>query len=282
MMAYFLNNAPLQDWQGNFEVQLLVTLSAAVAVESFANPRINLNQFFTNFSNTYGELHGPRRPGDDDNYPIDCLKLSNLAKIGEYFRNPEQYLSNIVSAYQELRDATPTVRQRMNRWTESLVLAGVPLQSYPVTKQLMVFKALLGVSNSLSLLLNTILRIYSPSDTLIEDLELYTNEIIQLANDTSQYRPLGSGYMPICIGIAWAATSGTPKQVEVGRVLADWQTDFENIRWLETAAWLEQRFEVLRLSVSAPRPRHKVDRWMRIDQFRESGDTSAPSSCVLL
>lgn len=171
-----------------------------------------------------------------------------------YFRDPELYLPEITSAYQELRDDAAIMRHRLNEWdklTESSLANCTPLQSYPIIKLHTHHQAAYGIVTSLSLLLGGILNVFRPFDlVLAEDLITFSDEILRLAKNAKQYRPVGSGYMPFCLVTAWAATDGTTKQIDVEKMLGDWQSDMPEARWLDMANWLRGNTENLRLRLA--------------------------------
>ncbi|KAH6674747.1 hypothetical protein B0J14DRAFT_20899 [Halenospora varia] len=255
VIAHFLNAAPLETWRDNFELEMLMTICAPVVLESFINPRIDLTPFFSRLAEVHGIQHGPRQlAGFYDNAPIESIKLRSLARIGVYFRDPELYLPEITSAYQELRDDAAIMRHRLNEWdklTESSLANCTPLQSYPIIKLHTHHQAAYGIVTSLSLLLGGILNVFRPFDlVLAEDLITFSAEILRLAKNAKQYRPVGSGYMPFCLVTAWAATDGTTKQIDVEKMLGDWQSDMPEARWLDMANWLRGNTENLRLRLA--------------------------------
>jgi hypothetical protein len=67
----------------------------------------------------------------------------------------------------------------------------------------------------------------------------------------AQYRPLGAGFIPICLTAAWAATSDPDKQRRIQEMVLDYQRDFAGARWMDGATWLKDRFDLLRLKTMA-------------------------------
>ncbi|KAG9238509.1 hypothetical protein BJ875DRAFT_450939 [Amylocarpus encephaloides] len=253
IIAHLLNAAPVEVWRDDFEVELLVTVCAPVIIESFVNPKIRLDRFFSNMTKTYGESHGPYKPpkSNDLDASLESIRLRNLVKIADYFRNPELHRSQIASTYQQLQTDSPRVRQRLSQTAYSISKVQNPAQAYLAHKEHTSWQAAYGLVNTLVLILGSILLIFDPYEIgLLEDMTTFTGEVIQLAKNTSQYRPLGSGYIPLCLVAAWAATCGTAEQAKVEGVLADWQSDFEETRWMNMAVALKSTYEDLRLRSS--------------------------------
>ncbi|KAH8660908.1 hypothetical protein BGZ60DRAFT_414266 [Tricladium varicosporioides] len=252
VIAHILNTAPLETWRHNFELEMLITISAPVVLESFINPRINLTPFFSKLAEVHAIQHGPSQlAGIYDNAPIESIKLRSLARIGVYFRDPELHLPEITSAYQELRADSTVMRHRLSEWDKITKLSlanNTPLQSYPIIKLHTHHQAAYGIVISLVLLLGSILNVFYPSDlALAEDLITFSDYVLGLAENAKKYRPVGSGYMPFCLVTAWAATDGTTKQIDVEKMIGDWQSDMPEARWLDMANWLKGNTESLRL-----------------------------------
>lgn len=61
------------------------------------------------------------------------------------------------------------------------------------------------------------------------------SEIVQLAREASRFRPLGSGYMLLCLGNAWLLASGSNVTASVESLWATYSTDFPGISNIEAA-----------------------------------------------
>ncbi|KAH7348314.1 hypothetical protein BKA65DRAFT_594168 [Rhexocercosporidium sp. MPI-PUGE-AT-0058] len=249
IMAHFLNAAPVDKWRDSFEIEMLITISAAVAMESFANSRIQLDEFFAKLDDAYRKPFGPKKYFDKD-APLS-ITLPSLANMGKYFRDPELYIVEIAAMYQEALMDYNTARQRLTVSAETLAVARTPLESYPVTKRYTAVQAAVGLIGSIVLNLGSILRIFSPDDVALSaDAARFSSEMILLSESAMQYRPLGSCYMPFCLVSAWAATDGTAEQAEIERMLEEWQNDFQETRWMNMANWLKSGLEDLRLRLT--------------------------------
>jgi hypothetical protein len=204
--------------------------------------------FFTKLFNTYGQPHGPRKPPQtNDDGPIETLSLRSIARIGEFLRYPKLHLMEMASFYRQLLVDCRKVRLRLDQLTELTLQLQNPLQSYPIVKQHTAYQAAYGMANTFALIIGSILRIFDPSDyALVEDSERISEDVMELAENASQYRPVGSGYMPVCLIAAWAATYGTPKQAKVENTLQDWQSDFKEVKWMKMAIWLKRTLDDLR------------------------------------
>jgi len=220
------------------------------AMESFANPKINLDEFFAKLDDVHGTQYGPRRYFDEQRVPLS-ITLPGLANVGKYFRDPELYIVEIAAMYQESLLDYAMARKRLAIASETMNAVRTPLQTYPVTKQYTAIQAMVGLVGSIVLNMGSVLRIFSPDDvTLSAESAKVSSELMLLAENAMQYRPLGSSYIPFCLVSAWAAADGRTEQAEVERMLEEWQSDFQETRWINIAKWLKDGFEDLRLRLT--------------------------------
>ena len=157
--------------------------------------------------------------------------MENLAKLPEFIRGPGAHLIEITSAYQGLITDLPELRQTVFKLSQG---AG-PLKTLHAR-----YQTVYGIPLAFAIILNTILRSFGVDNiSLFEESVTLVDEIITLAEDASQYRPLGSSAMPLFLVAAWAGTNEVSKRAKIEEILTEYQFDFAIARWMETAAWLE-------------------------------------------
>ncbi len=121
------------------------------------------------------------------------------------------------------------------------------------------YRVAYGILLALASTLNGILRAFEPDDMgLVGESTGFSTDIITLAAQASQHRPLGASYIPPCLVAAWAATADPSKQAEVEKMIAEYQTDFVQARWMDSAVWLKNRFERLRRKLAASYPKNFI------------------------
>ncbi|KAK0104374.1 hypothetical protein ONS95_004668 [Cadophora gregata] len=279
VMAHLLNAAPVDKWKESFEVEMLVTICAVVAMESLANPKIQLDEFFTKLDNVHGTQYGPQRNSGENKVPFS-ITLPGLASIGKYFRDPELYLVEISAMYQESLLDYEMAQKRLMAAAKILTATRTPLEAYPVTKQYTATQAMVGLIGSIVLNMGNILRIFSPNDlTLSAEAAKVSTEMVLLAQDARQYRPLGSSYIPFCLVSAWAAVDGTSAQWEIENMLEEWQSDFQETRWINIAKWLRNGLEDLRLRLMFSQLGVLPGESVAVAQVAQVG---GPNSCCIL
>lgn len=108
-----------------------------------------------------------------------------------------------------------------------------------------------GILLFMGIVLNALLRAYqgaASSPSLADDSAGFVANVLMLAEQALQYRPLGSSATPIYLVAAYAALeSGGSESERVEALLAEYQSDFEIARWLDMA-------QSFRTQLWSPRP----------------------------
>lgn len=194
-------------------------------VESIGNPKIQLNPW----------LHRITESRDKVN-PFESLKLGNLAKISDFINFPEANLIQMRFIYQSMGEEMLKVRQ---------FLAKIMEQDVPDRAIHSRYQTIYGIQLTFALILNTQLRSFSIEDflTLVAESKTLITETIVLAEDATQYRPLGASGIPLCLVCAWAGTTEIPFRMRIEEILAEYQQDFAVARWMDMAVWMEQKLK---------------------------------------
>ena len=277
-MAHILNAAAFRNGRDKFEDELVFALTIPVVrnrrenipsyallandwrqiLESMINPKVRLNAWILKQAETFGPPKPLRtmkpKNADDENFRLSTLELSSLARIPDFIRYPELHLFEIQLTYEQKRIDILKMRQRLAKTGELPPAHEIGTFSPQVSPAAMVYlyHTAYALLLALALILNGLLRALDPSDiTLAEESITFANEIVVIAEQMSQYRPLGAGYIPICLIAAWAATADLSKQSQMEAIIADYQEDFAGARWMEGAVWLRNRFEILQLKTLA-------------------------------
>lgn len=120
------------------------------------------------------------------------------------------------------------------------------LQAPQESLQWMISSRLYGTAITLGIALNCLLQgLEGPSDELAEHSRYMAQDILALARTSTQYRPLGSMYLIICLPFAWIATDDQQIRNEADWWLALYREDFAGlgVGTLNTElAWLKDRF----------------------------------------
>ena len=269
-MAHILNAAAHTKGRDSFRDELAFALSIPVVgllvvrwiqpvlilpsqiLESMVNPNVKLSPYLLKQAETYG----PPRPlvnrKEDDSISVrlDTLSLSSLAKMPDYIRYPERHLFDMQLTYEQKRIDIEKMRNRLCDISELPPAQEIGKFAPPVSPRTLIYLYYTAyvLLLCLALIINGLLRAMDPLDvTLIEDSIVFIDEIVIIAEHMAQYRPLGAGFIPICLTAAWAGTSDPEKQRKIEDLILDYQTDFAGARWMDGAYWLKDRYDILRL-----------------------------------
>lgn len=220
------------------------------------NPNVRLSPYLLKQTETYG----PPRPlvnrKEDDGVSVrlDTLSLSSLAKMPDYIRYPEKHLFDMQLTYEQKRIDIEKMRGRLCDISELPPAHEIGKFAPPVSPRTLMYLYYTAyvLLLALALIINGLLRALDPLDiTLIEDSIVFTDEITIIAEHMAKYRPLGAGFVPICLTAAWAGTSDPEKQCKIRELILDYQTDFAGARWMDGAWWLKDRYDLLRVKTVA-------------------------------
>lgn len=108
-----------------------------------------------------------------------------------------------------------------------------------------------GILLFMAIVLNAMLRAYqggASSPSLADESADFIANVLTLAEQALQYRPLGSSATPVYLVAAYAALEGGESESElVEALLAEYQSDFKSARWLDMA-------RMFRARLRSPRP----------------------------
>ncbi|KAL7955495.1 hypothetical protein V8C34DRAFT_327222 [Trichoderma compactum] len=228
-IMHLLNRVSDKDWRGEFESQILVTVCMVVIFESIANPSIKLSPWLVNLKKTY---YGPEKPwGVDDQRGIgtQTITVEHMVKIPGYFQQPELHLHDLRSSYHVAFSESKSLCAYVTAMAESIT----PKTDISSFRAYVRIQGVASVLISIGLLFGTILRIFEPS-----------NEILKI--QASSYRPLGVILIPLSLCTAWDAADDAGAEVEIERIVKDYETDFPDANWFDVAIWLRAKFEGLK------------------------------------
>ena len=219
------------------------------------NPKIRLHPWLLKQAETFGPVRPVADPKDDEGESVFLvtLTISNLAKVPDFIRYPESHLFDMQLMYEQKRI---DVKRMQRRLAKSVLPPAHEIGKFspPVSAKSLnyLYYAAYHLLLGLALILNGLLRGLNPSDSLLaEESITFSEEVIDLAERMSQYRPLGAGYVPVCLAAAWAATADLSQHGRIEDLISDYQKDFSSTCWMEGAIWLKNRFTILRLKTLA-------------------------------
>ncbi|RTE74820.1 hypothetical protein BHE90_010744 [Fusarium euwallaceae] len=237
ILAHLASSAIVQNWKDTFELQLLETLFVPLILEAMVNPAITMESWFLLVDYcipqaSFQKTHGLRIPS---------VEAQKLIRMPVFFHSPMLYIDEIKSAYQEMQQDLPGIRQYLANLDQNESTRG---NRAKLSHKFRVVHALLL---TLAIPLNSLLRTLYPNDeVLFQEAISLTNEFIILAQHASQHRPLGATYIPPCLAGVWAITDSLHvQQAELQRLMEEYQPDSPLINWMEQAVWLKASHKTL-------------------------------------
>jgi hypothetical protein len=178
----------------------------------------------------------------DNAMPFESLKLQTLAKLQQYVAHPEAHLNDILATYEYTRVDIPQLRERLSKLAP-------PAGSGNISHCR--FQTMYSIVLAFASILNTILRSFGLEDmTLAEESVGLIDELITVTNDAAQYKPLGSGAIPLFLTTAWAATRDKSKQARIKETISEYSSDPAFPVWMEIAGWLDNKLNSHRYTQS--------------------------------
>ncbi|KAF2665055.1 hypothetical protein BT63DRAFT_392410 [Microthyrium microscopicum] len=237
VMAYLLNAAVPNKWEGQFESDLLVTLTIIAIMESFFNPKIRLEPWLLIFPEHFGPRSAP-----SDMSVIESLKIRALARVPEFLQHPSLYWNEIRVYYQQLQADTATMRTVHTSIQNAFHSPDTPGSALHILRRHHVrYSTAYGIVLCIAIILNAVICSYEPTISLAHESAIFVDIVIDLAEQASQYRPLGSSSMPLFLMAALAVTDDLAKRTHVERVLLEYQNDFSSARWIDMSSWLRSK-----------------------------------------
>ncbi|KAF1808733.1 hypothetical protein P152DRAFT_443078 [Eremomyces bilateralis CBS 781.70] len=223
LLSQILRTIACKKWDDEFDHQLLVTLCIPVILESIGNPKIQVQPWLDQLVNRH-----------DQAIPMKSMRLSQLAKIQQFLNDPYAHEADIRIAYQHSGFDLHKIRE--------VIIPRITKTDYPV-KTRSRFQAFHSVLLAYAVILNNILRrCFEPYNLILAaEGEALVGDIIALAEDGAQYRPLGSSGMPISLMAAWALAKGTDRQTRLEELLTEYKSDFPAASWRQVSQYLERR-----------------------------------------
>lgn len=216
-------------------------------MESVVNRRLELHPALWDMVNEWGPPSSRMLP---QKLPWESFRLSKLASMARLARDPDDHFEEIQANYHGLRLDTPRFARFIFGLTD-------PDSENFTTNQktLTEARAALSVILGVTVTFNGILRAFGSDDVqLWEDMPVYVEDTLMLAEVGLPFRPLGSSYVPLPIIAAWAVTDDPMEQAKLNSALVAYADDFVGAKWFERAVWQRAWLEKMRQRLTATLP----------------------------
>ncbi|CAG8894969.1 unnamed protein product [Penicillium egyptiacum] len=252
-------------------------------LEGIVNPRIKMDSEFWQLASSFKRRLSASR---DNNRPQSTTELQHLAMFPEFVQNPEPHLSEIAKTYMQLRLDAQQVKQHLDQCAEAVL---VSFSSSEVARHCRI-QAAYAILSTLAVFLNSLLRVFDPwNASLVSEAVFLCDEITIQAELASCYRPVGAGYIPLCLVVAWAASYNLVQLAKIEAILYEYQSDFADVPWMSRAIWLASTLDSHRIRVmsgkQSPEPSLEAVPLANSGGSRGAGTKKAsvrPESCCIL
>ncbi|KAJ5759272.1 hypothetical protein N7520_006428 [Penicillium odoratum] len=236
-----------------FEKKLFLSLRGSVLFEGLFNDRINLTQkeWDELVTNEFDE-HTP------EGRILQCLARGpNVMCRGRYILqagiDPVSIRAEIWPLYQKCKENLLDLKKRaINNDISTVDMAQVSKGAEKFVQEFFYahYQRTYGIGLVVTLFFNCMLgALGTGNDGVFFDATELAEEVLALAERSVIYRPVGAGYLLICLSAAWAATSDTVLKAKLLVALNDYQADFRIRDPTHLTHELEWTAEHLRLGV---------------------------------
>ncbi|KAJ5501874.1 hypothetical protein N7463_004748 [Penicillium fimorum] len=241
-IAHLLRAAALHEWTSTFEMEMVITLCVPIILEGIVNPRIKMDSEFWELISSFNHRLSTSQ---DKNRPQLTTDLHHLAMFPKFVQNPEPHLAEIAKRYMQLRLDAHKIRQHLDQCANFSL---VSFSSSEVATHSRI-QAAYAILSTLAVLLNS-LRVFDPwNASLVSEAVFLCDDITIQAELASCYRPVGAGYIPLCLVVAWAASDNPVQLARIEAILREYQSDFADVPWMSRAVWLASTLDSHRIRV---------------------------------
>ena len=258
-MVHVMRAALRDSWHGEFEAELLTTMCVPVVslhllrkecvtadieklIESLYNPNIELDSWIWKLIDMYHPL--PTVIPQPVVRP-DSLSMRSLVTFVVYMRNPAIHLEGICSAYVQVLLDVQATRKTLSGLEE--VLCKTKIENAREERIRAVTKTIARVQTAFGLLLaiamwfnHALSHAEMGSDTLKEEFASLAHETISNAEEALRHRPLGASAHPFGLMVVWAYSKDDIVNSQTEQLLAQYQTDFPRVHYLELASKMQK------------------------------------------
>ncbi|KAF4467184.1 hypothetical protein FALBO_5967 [Fusarium albosuccineum] len=250
-LAYLLRAAAQEQWKEGFEAEMIITFCIPVVIESITNPKVRLEKWFwdmlDNFKKTQPRTTTPEgaqaREVKESSGGIPSLSIRNLGMIPDFINKPESHRMDITCAYHRLR-------LDMDKMSHIVKAVSWPPGSSPTLMQLRLsrsYYSAYSVLLSIFSIIGQLMQAFDPYNlSLVGEGALCCTEVVTMAQNISQYRPLGASHVPMTLSIAWASTEEPVMKAQLEMLLSEYQQDWMVTKWMTMGIWWRNKFAELR------------------------------------
>lgn len=184
------------------------------------------------------------------------LLMSSVIRIPEYLQYEPKLLDEIVLVHRDVQKTCIKLREKMYEVTPDsrnevfLDLPKLPRTKIAPKRLYAFYQRTYGVFLSFEVMLNGILQAYSPGDAMLAVRSFQIcEELRDLSLAASELRPLGAGWIPVCLVSAWGASPDAQSKILLEQVWTECWADYSRLDLPACGKQLETLYKRLRHAV---------------------------------
>lgn len=207
-------------------------------MEQLSNPEVTIGPWMTKFG-------GPAGPRISTPQEIQTLRLRKIEQINKILRAPVSDRIGLERAYRDVHSDITILRRQIAEYCGKITKA-TPLESLPYSAAQIFFQVKIryGIVLSYATMIIYMLTALTPNEaefrTLPEELAFCVEEMLDLAQVLTPFRPLGTESLPLSLCPVWAVTDDLVKQSEIQKWIVEYDSDFLGSNSMPIARWCKK------------------------------------------
>jgi hypothetical protein len=228
--------------------------------ESIFNPEVQLNPWVKDW---VMEMEKPLvEPGDEgtknNGKPQVGRIMSCLVRLPEFMRYNPEILYEIQENYAAVQGTSKMIHEKFVEAAAAMKNPSAVLSTLQISRMIVkilpmrlhaFYQRTYAILLAVEILLNGILRAYTPDDHILEEENnRLTRTIIDLSLEGSIWKPIGAGWVPVCLISAWGSTMDPMRKKQIEKV---WDESWKEITPTSlnvAASTIGETFDQLRLA----------------------------------
>ncbi|KAI9158872.1 hypothetical protein HJFPF1_06872 [Paramyrothecium foliicola] len=245
-IAFILKSASAQDFQGEFENYLILTLVVPVILEALMNPKIILDSWLDKLLDKY--MQGKFSGTFAAKFP--SCSIRTIARVPGIVRDPIRHLPYVGFAYETIKIDVANMREVYARIEKKyLDGAGSSKEAQQNLRMYGSMQTIAGIILTVGILFGGLLACDDPSKTeIVEEVAQMRREALALSKSAAVHRPLGTGYMTMMLLVAWSSSDDSEEMSQLWDTVCDYAADFPPTEWTDEPIWLRSVFDTVRLT----------------------------------
>jgi hypothetical protein len=228
----------------------MFSLTRFQIIESISNPKVKLEKWFWDMLDNFKKNNPPStaetkqaKQDGQDSGGIPSLSIRNLGRLPDFINEPETHRMEITCAYHRLCRDLRKVAEIVKAVTWEPGYSPTPMQ----LRLSRSYNSAYSVMLTVLVIMNCLMQAFDPYNlALVGEAALCSSEVVSMARNISQYRPLGASHVPLALAIALAATEEDGLRTQLEELLKEYQQDWMVTRWDKVGYWWMDKFAELK------------------------------------